>query len=180
MSIYLQHLDNKIAESPEPMKIIRIILINILLLLLASSAFAWTVKVVGVTDGDTIKVLHDGKQVKVRLYGIDTPERKQAYGKQATKFTVDMVAEAMVDVEEFDVDRYGRTVGVVTIGDKNLNEELIKAGLAWVYRKYCDSPFCSDWLAWQRRAKSLNLGLWKEKEPIAPWEWRRQNFKHYR
>jgi len=91
-------------------------------------------KVVSVSDGDTIKVLKDGKQVKIRLAAIDCPEKGQPYGQKAKRFTADMVAGKTVKVWETDTDRYGRIVGFVFVGDKNLNKELLSAGLAWHYK----------------------------------------------
>jgi len=88
-------------------------------------------KVVGVTDGDTISVLRFGKEVKVRLAEIDCPEKKQAYGRKAKEFTADMVFGKDVTVHIKDIDRFGRTVGEVTLLDgRILNRELISAGLA--------------------------------------------------
>ena len=82
-----------------------------LLLALPSTCLSWPAKVVSVADGDTIKVLRDGRQVKVRLYGIDSPEKGQAFGQQAQGLTAALVAGRQVDVEQKDVDRYGRIVG---------------------------------------------------------------------
>jgi endonuclease YncB( thermonuclease family) len=93
---------------------------------------AWTGKVVGVSDGDTIKVLRAGQQVKIRLYGVDTPEKKQAFGQAAKRFTAGMVAGKVVGVDPVDVDRYGRAVGLVVVNGVSLNAELVRGGYAWV------------------------------------------------
>ena len=130
-------------------------------------------KVVGVADGDTITVLQDSKQYKIRLYGIDTPEKKQGFGQKAKKFTSDMVFRQQVKIVAYDTDRYGRTVGMVYIGKKCLNEELIKNGYAWVYKKYCSESFCNRWLQLERKARVNKLGLWTYDNPVAPWEIRR-------
>ena len=130
-------------------------------------------KVVGVADGDTITVLQDSKQYKIRLYGIDTPEKKQGFGQKAKKFTSDMVFRQQVKIVAYDTDRYGRTVGMVYIGKKCLNEELIKNGYAWVYKKYCSESFCNRWLQLERKARVNKLGLWTYDNPVAPWEFRR-------
>jgi len=87
-------------------------------------------KVVGISDGATITVLRDTKQYKIRLYGIDTPEKKQDFGQKAKQFTSDLVYRQKVTVIPKDKDRYGRTVGLVYIDNKCLNEELIINGLA--------------------------------------------------
>ena len=121
------------------------------LALFAFSALSadFTGKVVSITDGDTIRVLDGREQVRVRLYGIDCPERKQPFGTRARQFTGSLAHEKTVAVTVKDIDRYGRTVGVVTLPDgKNLNLELVKAGLAWWYRQY--APRDKE-LQWRRR-----------------------------
>lgn len=147
-------------------------------LLIPTLVFAWQGKVVNVTDGDTITVLTDAKQqVKIRLYGIDTPEHRQSFGSRATQFVRGQAALKMVDIDVRDTDRYGRTVAVVTLPDgRNLNEEIIRAGLAWVYVKYCkDRPMCARWDQQQAIARQARIGLWHDPNPIPPWDWRRGN-----
>lgn len=134
-----------------------------------------TGKVVGVSDGDTITVLDAGrKQHKIRLYGIDTPEKGQAYGNVAKNHTSSLTAGKTVDVISYDTDRYGRTVGVVMIGKVNVNQSLIETGYAWQYSVYCKQSFCDSWKDLEQKARSAKLGLWADPEPIAPWEWRRE------
>jgi len=130
-------------------------------------------KVISIADGDTITVLQDSKQYKIRLYGIDTPEKKQDFGQRAKQFTSSMVFKKQVKVVAYDIDRYGRTVGLVYIGGKCLNEELIKNGFAWVYKKYCSESFCNQWLQLEREARVNKLGLWTYDNPIPPWDFRR-------
>jgi len=130
--------------------------------------FAWEGKVVGVTDGDTIKVLKDGKQVKIRLASIDCPEKGQPYSQVAKKFTASMVAGKVVKVWPTDTDRYGRTVAFVFVGGVDLNKELLKAGLAWHYKKYSRDP---ELAKLEFEAREQKVGLWKEPGQIAPWEW---------
>lgn len=129
-------------------------------------------KVVGVSDGDTIKVLKNGKQVKIRLAAIDCPEKGQPYGQNAKRFTADMVAGKVVKIWETDIDRYGRVVGFVFIDDRNLNKELLSAGLAWHYKKYSRDP---ELAKLEFQARSEKRGLWAEPDPVPPWEWRRIN-----
>lgn len=140
-----------------------------------SLLFAWSGKVVGISDGDTIKVLHGHQQVKIRLHGIDTPEKKQAFGNKAQQFTANMVAGKIVDIDETDTDKYGRTVAIVTVNGKNLNESLVTAGFAWVYRKYCKQSFCDDWLRFEANARKNKIGLWNDSHAMAPWEWRHKD-----
>jgi endonuclease YncB( thermonuclease family) len=105
----------------------------LILILTPASLWAWQGQVVGVPDGGTITVSHDGKNEKVRLYGIYCPEHRQDFSQEAKEFTSKMVSGEFVEVKPMDTDRYGRTVGMVSIDEKSLNEELVRAGLAGVY-----------------------------------------------
>lgn len=131
------------------------------------------VKVVSITDGDTVKVLtQQNKIIKVRLAEIDTPERKQPYGKKAKQALSSLVFGKIVDLRPVTIDRYGRTVGHLFINSTNVNKEMIRTGYAWVYRKYMkDESLIAD----EEHAQSKGLGLWglPEHQRIEPWEWRR-------
>ena len=76
-------------------------------------------------------------------------------------------------VEPVTTDRYGRTVAMVLVNGANLSEQIIANGYGWVYRKYCTWSFCNDWLRLEKRARDARIGLWKDKNPVAPWEWRK-------
>jgi len=155
-----------------------IILFSILILNPAWAADTITGKVVSIADGDTITVLDNGKtQHKIRLYGVDCPESHQDYGSKAKDFTSNMVFGQTVSVKVMDTDRYGRTVGIVNIGSKTLNEELLKNGMAWFYGQYCKASFCSQWNQYQADAKNKKIGLWSMANPIPPWEFRRGSNK---
>ena len=147
------------------------------LLLMTATAHAGDIvgEVIGIADGDTITVLQSRTQYKIRLYGIDTPEKSQAFGNKAKRFLSGLVYRKKVRVVEEDVDRYGRIVGSVYLGSTFVNEEMVKSGYAWVYRKYCKRSFCPDWLGMEREARERGLGLWKDKDPIPPWDFRRGN-----
>jgi len=137
-----------------------------------SSVFAGdeiTGKVVGISDGDTITVLQNKTQYKIRLFGVDTPESHQDFGTRAKQFTADMAFKKEVRVIPETTDRYGRTVGTVFIGTVCLNEELVRSGFAWVYRQYCTKPECQNWLKLETEAKNGKKGLWAGKDPIPPW-----------
>ena len=153
-------------------------LLVFILVLLSSITWAWEGKCVGVSDGDTIKVMHEGKAERIRLYGIDCPERKQAYGQKAKKFTSDMVFRKTVEVLQVDTDRYGRTVAWVYVGGRggrNLNHDLVGVGLAWHYVRYApDNP---ELKRIQADAQSNKRGLWRDSQPIPPWEYRRGKSK---
>lgn len=128
-------------------------------------------RVVGVTDGDTVKVLVDRREVKVRVWGIDCPEGGQAFGKAAKKRCSDLVFGKPVDLETKDVDRYGRTVAKVSAGGVDLGAELIRSGLAWWYERY--APNESLYGRLEREARAAKRGLWADAAPVAPWEWRK-------
>lgn len=153
----------------------RIVFSLLFLLLLSVPAWALSGRVVGVTDGDTITVLTaDRQQVRVRLYGIDCPEKKQAYGDRARDFVGSAVFGRDVQVEVVGHDRYGRTLGIVSRpGDRVLNRELLVNGLAWVYKKYCKRPECAQWSDDEAAARSARRGLWKQENPLPPWQWRK-------
>ncbi|WP_457572828.1 thermonuclease family protein [Desulfolithobacter sp.] len=149
----------------------------LLFLLFPCPIFAFSAKVVGVTDGDTIKVLHNGQQVKIRLYGIDCPEKGQAYGRAAKKHTETMVAGKLVKIEPIATDRYGRTVAMVFSSGHNVSESLVSNGYAWVYRKYCKEQVCNDWHQYEKFAKDQKKGLWQNPKAMPPWEWRKNRRK---
>jgi endonuclease YncB( thermonuclease family) len=146
------------------------------LLTLPCLAWAWSGEVVGITDGDTITVLHSKtlKDVKIRLYGIDCPEGGQAFSKKAKQFTSKMVYGKVVEVKVMATDRYGRTVAMIFVDKTLLNEELVKAGLAWVYDFYCSEPICESWKNFQIGARFDKRGLWADPDRIPPWEFRRK------
>ena len=136
---------------------------------------AWQGLVVGISDGDTITVLHEGKGEIIRLYGIDSPEKDQAFSKRAKQYISSMVYGKTVEVEPKDTDQYGRTVALIYIDGKSLNEALIQNGFAWVYQIYCEEAFCEDWLNLEVVARYEKIGLWSESKPIPPWEYRKNN-----
>jgi endonuclease YncB( thermonuclease family) len=113
-------------------------LLALSLFLLPASASAWSGKVIGVIDGDSITVLHGGRGEQIRLQGIDCPEKNQDFGTKAKYVTSILVSAKVVEVEPVTTDRYGRTVAFVRVGDTLVNEELIRQGLAWVFTRYCD------------------------------------------
>ena len=129
-------------------------------------------KVVGVSDGDTITVLRDGKGVKIRLYGIDCPESSQGFGQAAKKFTSGMVYGKIVKVEERDNDRYGRIVGIVYVDAENLNLSLLCNGFAWYYKAYAMNE--KSFAVAESKAKAAKRGLWSEASPVPPWDYRRE------
>ena len=117
-------------------------------------------KVVSIADGDTFTMLLDNKTiVKVRLASIDCPERKQPYSSVATKFISDAILSRQVSVVVDSKDRYSRSIGWVYYDDKNLNEELLKAGLAWHFKRYSKDEKLQ---ALEDQARAEKVGLWKD------------------
>jgi endonuclease YncB( thermonuclease family) len=126
---------------------------------------------VGVSDGDTISVMHNGKAVTVRLQGIDCPEKQQAYGARAKQFTSQHVFGQVVTVLVSGTDRYGRTLGEVILSDgMNLNRTLVEEGLAWWYRQYSVDDALRQL---EEEARAAQRGLWADHNPVAPWEFRK-------
>jgi endonuclease YncB( thermonuclease family) len=153
----------------------KIILTILLVLCWHLKAHAWIAKVISVTDGDTIKVYNKEQgQVKIRLFGIDSPEKRQPYGRAAKKYLASIITGARVEIEPVTIDSNGRTVAIVWGSAANFNLKMVQAGYAWVYRRYCDKPFCDEWITIEAKARAGKSGLWKNPNPVPPWEWRRR------
>lgn len=156
----------------------RRILLLILGLVVTAAGFHFTKgRVIMVTDGDTVVVhMGMGKTEKVRLYGIDAPESRQRGGKESTDFASALLLFQAVSLSVIDKDQYGRSVALIRLEDGRIgNEEMVRAGHAWVYRNYCREAFCAKWIALERQAKSKGLGLWRNANPEPPWKWRKAN-----
>jgi micrococcal nuclease len=149
----------------------------LLLLFLPILSLAGQFKVTKVYDGDTITVSGEGKELKVRFYGIDTPEITQWYGQNAKQFTSSQVLGKTAWIDSIDIDRYGRTVALVSVGDLVINRLLVEYGYAWVYDRYCKKPFCSEWKQLEEEARKAKRGLWKNPNVIPPWEYRQPSRK---
>ena len=134
-----------------------------------------TGKVAKVSDGDTIWVMDNDKKVKVRLLGIDAPEIKQAFGEESKMILAGLIEKQNVIVVGDDKDRYGRLIGKVLLDDRDINLEMIKAGAAWHYKKYQADQLEEDRILYssqEQLAQKTKRGLWKEGDPLAPWQWR--------
>jgi endonuclease YncB( thermonuclease family) len=138
-------------------------------LVLAAQLLTGTV--VAVADGDTFTLLTaDQQQVKVRLHGIDCPEKKQPYSAAAKAFTSQAIFGKTVHVQGAKKDRFGRVLGTVYYGTGQcLNEQLLAAGWAWHYKKYDRQ---AAWAVLEQQARTAKKGLWQDAHPIAPWQWR--------
>ncbi len=134
-------------------------------------------KVVKVIDGDTIDVLTPVKQkIRIRLLDIDAPESKQAYGNASRKYLASLIAGKSVYIKESNKDIYNRTLGTVFYNGININQKMVASGYAWVYR-YKGVAKNKQLIALESQAKQNRKGLWKDKNPIAPWKFRRLNQK---
>ena len=141
-------------------------------------------RVVAVTDGDTIKVLVSHKQIRVRIAGIDAPERRQSYGTRSRQNLGRLLQERVVRADCPKRDRYGREVCKVwvqppdcgtcgTTLDVGLAQ--ISAGLAWWYRRYANEQSAEDrgrYESEENEARLRRRGLWQDTSPVPPWEWR--------
>jgi endonuclease YncB( thermonuclease family) len=131
-----------------------------------------------VTDGDTITILdRDKRQHKIRLNGIDAPEKGQPFGDRSRQHLASLVFDRNVRAECHKRDRYGRDVCKVLDGSRDVGLEQIRAGLAWWYRAYASEQTPEDQAAYERTeqdAKAREFGLWREPNPGPPWEWRKR------
>lgn len=146
----------------------------IVALLSAGAVLADTVegKVVKVCDGDTVHLLAGGEKSKIRLDRIDAPESRQEYGKEATKHLRDLIFEKTVRICYDKKDRYGRILGLIFLGEKDINLEMVATGHAWHYRQFDRTVAYSDA---ERDARRQKLGLWANPDPVNPQEWRKRN-----
>lgn len=151
----------------------KLILLSLLFCALPLSAAELTGTVIYVYDGDTVTLrTEDGSKHKIRLYGIDSPETKQAYGQAAKLALWRMVFKQVVTVEYTKKDRYGRIIGKIKKDGENINAEMVLRGSAWHYVRYAPK----DLLLKQSEsmAKSEDMGLWQDTQPMPPWNYRKQ------
>ncbi len=135
-------------------------------------------KVVSVADGDTVTVLDEqNKQHKIRLQGIDAPEKAQAFGQKSKQSLNQLVHSKQVVVEFDKKDKYDRIVGKVLLNGTDVCLEQIKLGMAWHYKQYASEQPKDDreiYAQAELQARAKSVGLWKDKQPTPPWEFRRQ------
>lgn len=141
-----------------------------------ASAETLTGKVIGVTDGDTITVLDAAhEQHKIRLAGIDAPEKAQPFGQRSKAQMSDLVFDKPVTVEWSKHDRYQRIIGKVLVADRDAGLALVSAGLAWHYKRYQKEQTPDDqarYAAAEDAARARRAGLWVDANPVPPWDWR--------
>ena len=130
-------------------------------------------KVIKVYDGDTIIILVNGKKEKIRFYGIDAPEIKQSYGIESRDFVRNKIMDKEVKVKIMDIDKYGRKIGKIYYkNERYLNLESVKSGNSWWYKYYAKNQY--DLKLAQEEAKKHKIGLWSQKNPINPYEYRKK------
>ncbi|OQW85842.1 MAG: nuclease [Rhodoferax ferrireducens] len=137
--------------------------------------------VIGVADGDTLTVLDADKvQHKIRLAGIDAPEKMQAFGNRSKESLSDLVFEKTVNVETNKRDRYRRDIGKLLVNGRDVNLVQVERGMAWFYRKYQREQSPNDrklYEAAEDAAKDGKKGLWRDTDPVPPWEFRHTKTK---
>jgi endonuclease YncB( thermonuclease family) len=134
-------------------------------------------KIVSVSDGDTVTLLDSAKtRHRIRLAGIDAPEKGMPFGNSAKRYLSDLVAGRVVEVEVGKTDRFGRRVGKVIAAGQDANLEMVKAGLAWHYKEYEREQSRVDRFAYaeaEGQARANRIGLWQDRDPTSPWTWRK-------
>lgn len=149
-----------------------------------ASAEEFSGRVSRVIDGDTLEIERSGERVRIRLEGIDAPERAQPFGDVSQKTLSGMVEGRQVRVSSSGFDRYGRTLGNVTLGTQDVGLSLVRQGLAWTYRRCRGTPLGATLdllssctadpltLAVEQSARRQRRGLWQEEQPVPPWAYR--------
>jgi micrococcal nuclease len=175
------------------LNILILICTSLLLFLLLTSAISQAIirtvegTVIQVTDGDALKIVTaEGTKLTVILYGIDAPEverinritgliskQGQPYGKSSYEVLKAKVLRRKVKVDIIDIGRYKRMVGIVYLDGRDINLEMVRGGWAWAYREYLDRPYASVYLNAEKEARDKRSGLWYERNPQPPWEFRK-------
>jgi len=135
----------------------------------ASGSDPFTVRVLEVLDGDSLRVSDGARTLEVRLHGIDAPEFGQPGSDAARRALRSMTRGAELTLTPVTIDRFGRTVGELHRDGEHLNRRLVAEGHAWVFRRFSRDPAL---LQAQAQAQAARRGLWRRGEPVAPWEWR--------
>ena len=126
-------------------------------------------RVTSVHDGDTLRVFDGTREQTIRLEGIDAPERRQPFGTKARDRLAGMTAGRLVTVVGGKQDRYGRTLARIEVEGQDVNRQMVADGLAWHYVRYSHDATLA---AAEREARAAGRGLWADREPVPPWEWR--------
>ena len=131
-------------------------------------------RIVGIADGDTLTALGEGKRpLKCRLYGIDAPEKKQAFGQASKLSLAELSFGRTAAIAVVGRDRYGRAICKIDVGGVDINKEQIARGMAWMYRRYAKDRSYSDA---EFKAQSRKVGVWRDTQPVPPWDFRRKKY----
>lgn len=142
-----------------------------------ASKKSYNAKVIGIADGDTVVIRRNGRKEKVRLFGVDCPEKRQAFGPDASQFTHLVTLNTNVTVVPVHQDRYGRVVAYLILENgRNFNYLLVSEGLAWWFRRYAPNDF--QFAGREILARLKGKGLWLEASPVPPWEYRKTMSSH--
>jgi endonuclease YncB( thermonuclease family) len=152
-------------------------LLALLMVVAPAMAAEFKGQVIRVLDGDTIEVLHEEKPERIRLYGIDCPEKGQAFGQKAKQATSSLLFGKDVRIESHGRDKHGRTLGTVFDGELNVNQDLVKEGWCWWFRKFVPKDRVLQ--QFEQEAKDAKKGLWADPNPVAPWLYRRLEMGAY-
>lgn len=150
------------------------LLLSLVLALAAapSTAREYVGRVVAVTDGDTVRMLIAGnREIKIRLAEVDAPESSQSYGQASKRELSSLVYNKVARAVVTDVDRYGRAVARLYVGERDINAEMVRRGAAWAFTRYSTDPRIPRL---ERDARAARRGLWslQADQVQAPWEWR--------
>lgn len=148
----------------------KIFIILFCLSLFAFSENKFTVRCIGVHDGDTITILTtENQQLKIRLNGIDAPELHQDFGQRSRQYLAAMVFGKTIEILSINIDIYGRTLAIILFDNENVNYKMVAAGMAWHYTKYSNN---ANLRKAEDFAKGNKIGLWSMLNPIPPWKFR--------
>ncbi|MEK9727935.1 MAG: thermonuclease family protein [Candidatus Margulisiibacteriota bacterium] len=153
------------------------VILFLIVLVIHGFSITQSVLVTRVVDGDNNHFKdYKGKKKKVRLWGIDAPELTQRDGAKSGRFLSILISGSYVTLNVIETDRYGRWVAqVFDEQNRYLNEEMVRLGLAWVYDSYVGDQV-PEWFEYQRQAQAKQIGLWRIKSPVPPWEYRRKTY----
>lgn len=158
-----------------------LVFIALAVLTTTSNADTLTGRVVGIADGDTLTLLDaTNTQHKIRLSGIDSPEKGQPFGQACKKSLSDLAYDRAVAIESSKLDRYGRVIGKVLVNGQDVNLEQVRRGCGWHYKKYQNEQILDDRLSYnsaEESARASRVGLWADNEPMPPWDWRKARRK---
>lgn len=133
-------------------------------------------RIIRVVDGDTVVLQDERRDIyKIRLAGIDAPESRQSFGPEAKTFLRRLVLGKQVKTLAYKKDRYGRTIATIFLHEQDVNLAVIDVGLAWHYKRYAKEQPGTKARAYAQAeylARAQHLGLWKDSDPTAPWDWR--------